>query len=102
MVSKRKSPKPDLSSALARYIGVLAVSADATSHAEDRVIYTKHLADAARMFAELHAGRISVLRELVESERHGYGWGYLSGDTGAAAESAFDVFARAVEATSSS
>jgi hypothetical protein len=35
----------------------------------------------------------------VSLERHTYGTGFLSGDEGSAAESAFDTFAKLVETT---
>lgn len=92
----------DLSTALAEYISTLAASADRASRAEDRPIYTRHLAEAALMFSDLHSGSHGTLRERIESERHSYGWGYLTGDAGAAAEAAFDAFARLVESEANS
>ena len=40
---------------------------------------------------------IDKLKEVVVSERRSYGWDYLSGPEGKAAESAFDAFTRLVE-----
>jgi hypothetical protein len=37
------------------------------------------------------------LRQLVASERRCYGWSFLSGPPGEAAETAFDQFAKLVE-----
>jgi hypothetical protein len=88
----------DLTSALADYIAVLAASADRTTRAEDRSAYTRHLSEAARMFADLHGRQLDRLRERVAAERHAYGWSYLSGDAGEAAEAAFDALARRIEA----
>lgn len=85
--------------ALAAYVAVLSRSARETHRADDRHIYTQHLAAAARFFLALHAGRVEELRSLVASERHAYGWDYLSDAEGAAAEKAFDDFAKVVEAT---
>ena len=82
--------------ALSHYVSVLAASAEHTTRAEDRAVYTGHLAEAARMFAALHAGDEQALRTLLERERRAFGWGYLSGDTGAAAEAAFATFASLV------
>ena len=84
--------------ALARYVAVLSHSAHETHRAEDRAIYTQHLATAARFFLAVHSGRIDELKSLVASERRAYGWGYLSYAEGSAAEKAFDDFAKFVEA----
>ena len=88
-----------LEEALATYVGVLKSSADRTTMANDRHTYEQHLAAAARMLAALHEDlSLVALREQVASERHAYGWGYLSGDAGTSAEKAFDEFAKIVEA----
>jgi hypothetical protein len=89
----------ELLDALAKYVAVLNHSAQQTHRAEDRQSYTLHLATAAQFFVAAHAGRVEELRALVARERHAYGWGYLSYDEGAAAEKAFDEFAKVVEAT---
>ena len=83
--------------ALAQYISVLSRSAESTNYADDRPIYTKHLAEAARFFVLAHANRIPELAALVHDERRSYGWGYLSGDFGSQAESAFNKFATFIE-----
>ena len=84
--------------ALADYIAVLEKSARETDRAEDRSRYQQHLASAALMYAAI-AKQCSLegLRELVASERHSYGWSFLSGPPGEAAETAFDQFAKLVE-----
>lgn len=87
----------DLIAALTNYVSVLEVSAEQTTRAEDRSVYTRHLAEAARMFAALHAGDEQGLRERIKAERRNYGWGFLSGEPGAAAEAAFDALARQVD-----
>jgi hypothetical protein len=87
----------ELLDALARYVDVLSRSAQESNRAEDRHTYTQHLAAAARFFMAAHAGRTEELRALVASERRAYGWGYLSYAEGAAAEKAFDDFAKVVE-----
>ena len=89
----------ELLDALAKYVIVLNRSAQETHRAEDRQSYTRHMAAAAELFVAAHAGRLEELRELVASERHAYGWGYLSYDEGDAAEKAFDEFAKVVETT---
>lgn len=86
--------------ALTKYASVLARSAESTDYADDRPIYTKHLAEAARFFVLAHEGRISELVALVHDERRSYGWGYLSGDIGAQTESAFNDFATFIESLS--
>jgi hypothetical protein len=76
--------------AVAAYIGVLAASADATDRAEDRSQYEARLASAARLVALLAAQpSSSTIEAWVESEQRAYGWGYLSGEPGEAAERAF-------------
>lgn len=86
-----------LINALAQYIEVLSRSAQATTRAEDRSTYTSHLAAAAEIFVCLHSGRLSEAKILVSDQRRAYGWGYLSGDEGSAATTAFDRFASMVE-----
>jgi hypothetical protein len=76
--------------ALTDYVTVLERSIGTTSFANDRPIYQGHLAVAASMYAAVHRGASpSELREKVAEERHAYGWGYLQGNEGAAAETAF-------------
>jgi hypothetical protein len=87
-----------IKSALAEYISSLEASAAKTHRAEDRSRYQHHLAAAALMYAALEKHRsIEKLRELVASERRSYGWDYLDGPEGKAAEVAFDEFAKLVE-----
>ena len=82
---------------LARYVGILSESAETTNYADDRPIYTKHLAASAQFFLLIHGKQLSALAQLVHDERRSYGWGYLSGEMGARAESAFHEFATKVE-----
>ena len=90
-----------LENLLARYIEVLSTSATDTSRAEDRPRYEHHLAEAARMFSVLRLGKnLDALKRIVADERRSFGWSYLSGDSGKAAERAFDDFAKQVEGTS--
>jgi hypothetical protein len=50
------------------------------------------------MYALLHRDEpLSMLKEKVAEERHNYGWGYLQGSEGEAAESAFHKFATLIE-----
>ncbi len=87
----------ELKSALAEYISVLETSAANTHRAEDRGRYQQHLADAALMYAALEKHQsVEKLKELVASERHGFGWDYLDPE-GKAAEAAFSAFAKLVE-----
>jgi hypothetical protein len=89
----------DILDGLAKYVAVLQMASRQTHRAEDRPSYTKHLAAAAQFFEAAHTGHLEELRSLVASERHAYGWGYLSDAAGSAAERAFDDFAKLVEAT---
>jgi hypothetical protein len=84
--------------ALSRYISVLENSASKTTRAEDRVAYTKHLAEAARMFRAAQDGAMADLKDLVASERNHYGRSFLYGESGSKAEAAFNEFAKLVEA----
>ena len=86
-----------LQDALAEYADVLAKSADSTTHASDRNLYQRHLAEAARIFADLRAGDLAAVRERVAGERRGFGWSYLAGPEGEAAERAWQAFATLVE-----
>lgn len=88
----------ELFAALEGYVSVLCTSADTCSRTEDRPLYEKHLAAAARMFLALR--RDPSLREIttiVAEERHGYGWSYLSAECGSRAETAFARFAEIVD-----
>ena len=81
---------------LAAYIAVLNDSASRTSRAEDRAAYTRHLAAAARMFVAIDAGDHAELMRIVAGEEHGYGWSFLDGAVGEAAEASFSAFATSV------
>ncbi len=84
--------------ALTEYVGVLGDSLERTSYANDRHLYLGHLGAAAIMYAILHRGEpMSRLKEKVAEERHNYGWGYLQGSEGEAAEAAFHKFATLIE-----
>jgi len=79
---------------LAQYIAELDAAASACTRAEDRHMYQSHLAEAARMFVALSSAEpLAQVLPLVESEAHGYGWGFLSGSSGEKAEAAFQKFA---------
>jgi hypothetical protein len=82
---------------LCNYAEVLAKSADRSTRAEDRTVYAQRLAVVARMMVAAHHGKRTELENLIASERRAFGWGYLSGVEGAAAERAFDEFAKSVE-----
>jgi len=85
--------------ALAQYVDVLSRASHATTRAEDRTTYASHLAAAAEIFSCLHSGRLSDAKAIVGDQRRAYGWGYLSGDEGATATTAFDRFASIIEAS---
>jgi hypothetical protein len=88
----------ELKSALAEYIDALETNASRTHRTEDRSRYQQHLASAALMFAALEKHRsIEKLKKVVASERRSYGWGYLDGPEGEAAESAFYAFEKLVQ-----
>ena len=81
---------------LANYASLLSASAAQTTRSEDRDSYRHHLAAVAEMLGALGRSDTSELQRLVESERHSFGWGYLSGDAGSKAEKAFAEFDRSV------
>lgn len=51
------------------------------------------------MFEAVHRQAVDELKELVTAERRAFGWAYLNGPEGQAAERAFDHFAKHVEST---
>jgi hypothetical protein len=84
--------------AVAAYIGVLAASADTTDRAEDRSQYEARLASSARLVALLAARHSSeTIDAWVESEQRAYGWGYLSGESGEAAERALAALTESLQ-----
>lgn len=86
--------RKDIEDRLAEYIAVLSTATEETSYSADRPRYASHLAAAARMFSSVRLGDpVEDLRQLVENEQRNYGWGYLSGDCGERATSAFSQFA---------
>ena len=79
-----------LTDTLANYIAVLADSLNKTSQPEDRSSYVRHLSEAAILFSLLHRGAsFERLEENIKSEQRNFGWSYLSGSEGEAAETAF-------------
>jgi len=89
---------PEIQEALAKYVQALEKGSAATQNANDRPLFLGHLAAAAGMFADLHRGDMTALARRVVEERRSFGWSFLAGDSGAAAEKAFDEFAKSVEA----
>jgi hypothetical protein len=86
--------------ALAKYLAVLATSADRTNYAEDRILYQQHLAVAAKMLAAIYSDQsLAALRTLVAEERRAFGLSYLSGEPGKLAENSFNEFSAFVEQT---
>jgi hypothetical protein len=89
----------DLQDALAQYIRILAKSADSTHDANSRPLYDLHLAEAARLFAELRAGDLAAVRAHIARERRAFGWSFLPGREGEVAEHAWDEFAKLLPST---
>lgn len=87
----------NLLSALTEYVRVLNGSAESTSRAEDRSKYSSHLAAAALMYMHILTNNREGLQSVVSSERHAYGWSYLSETEGAATEKAFATFSTLAE-----
>ena len=84
--------KSQLEAALAEYVSALSNSAGTTSRSEDRATYQNHLASAAVMFVAIHQEDMVRLKELVDAELRSFGWSYLSGEEGSAAEAAWTRF----------
>ena len=82
--------------ALLVYIRALDVARETTNKPEERVAYTKHLAEAARIAAALELGAAEPLVTLVQTEQRSHGWNYLAGDHGDRASAAFGAFCRLV------
>ena len=97
LAGRAMDDREEVQDRLASYIADLAISAKETTHAADRPAYTSHLAEAARMFAACRSGSLDDLRALVKSQRDAFGRGYLVGDPGSKATTAFDQFATFVE-----
>jgi hypothetical protein len=88
-----------LEEALADYVRVLLKSAATTGRAEDRNLYTKHLAEAARLFVCIRDSDFDSLLDGVRQENRSFGWAYLTGDAGEVAEKAWHSFATLVESS---
>jgi hypothetical protein len=87
----------DIATSLANYIATLYESAINTTRAEDRSLYTQHLANAALLFAAFQKNASERLSDLIGQERRAYGTAFLSGEVGAKAEAAFNSFADSLE-----
>ena len=84
--------------ALCEYVSILDANSRVANRAEDRQVNDRLLANAARMFLALETEKpLENLRQLVSTARHSYGWGYLAGSAGEAAESAFSDFANRID-----
>lgn len=88
----------EIITALTDYVRVLHGSAAGTARAEDRGKYTRHLAAAALMYMHALSNDRDGLESVVSSERRAYGWDYLEGSEGAAAEGAFARLSALIEA----
>ena len=76
---------------------MLEQSSQTTTRTEDRGRYQQHLAVTAQLFIALRGNRpLAGLKELLASETRSYGWDYLDGDAGQAAERTFEYFNKSV------
>jgi hypothetical protein len=87
-----------LQDALAKYVRIVGTSADSTHETNNRPLYDLHLAQAARLFADLRAGDMAAVRERVADESRAFALTFLAGRDGEAAERAWHAFASLVEA----
>jgi hypothetical protein len=93
-----RSNREQLLEELSQYVAVLMKSAEETQRSEDRQKYTAHLASAAVIFHHLQIESWTSLQQKLANEKRSFGWDYLDGIAGVAAESAFEIFAARVDA----
>jgi hypothetical protein len=82
----------DLLGHLAEYINVLAARLKSTKHPQDRSAYERHLAAAALIRESLRQSNFEQARQHIASEERNFGWSFLPGEEGNAAEAAFVRF----------
>lgn len=87
-----RSNREQLLDELSRYVAVLMKSADETRRSEDRQKYTAHLASAAVIFHHLRSEDWTAVQRTVAAEKRSFGWDFLDGAAGSAAEHAFSAF----------
>jgi hypothetical protein len=88
---------PDLLNDIAEYISVLSASLEKANSVQDRSAYERHLAAAASIRESLRQCNFQQARQQVASEERDFGWSFLPGEEGRAAESAFVHFKRLFE-----
>lgn len=74
---------------LASYIDALDAGLAATTNANARPVYTRHLAAAARIASAVLLDRPGDVRRLIEDEQRAHGWGFLGGPEGERSNGAF-------------
>jgi hypothetical protein len=92
----RLQKAPIVNTALLEYIRALSAGREASHSPEERVAYTKQLAEAARIVEALESGALSALSTLVEAETRANGYVWFEGAHGEAVASAFARFARSI------
>lgn len=87
----------EITSLLAEYILALHRGLEATHQTEERPQYTRHLAEAALIFAYLHHDDLESAKRIVAGEIRSFGWSFLTGETGDQAVNSFWTLARSLE-----
>lgn len=88
---------PDLLDDLAEYISVLSASLEKANNAQDRSAYERHLAAATSIRQSLRRSDVHHARQQVANEERDFGWSFLPGEEGSAAEAAFVRFKKLFE-----
>ncbi len=83
---------PDLLNNLAEYISVLSASLEKANNVQDRSVYERHLAAAASIRQSLRQSDFHQASQQVANEERNFGWSFLPGEEGKAAEAAFMRF----------
>ena len=86
----------DLLDDLAEYINVLSTGMKKTKNAQNRSLYLEHLAAAALIFQSLQQSNFQRAQQVAEEQRQ-FGWSFLPGEEGSAAEAAFVGFKKLFE-----
>ena len=87
----------DVMDDLAQYINVLSTNMEKAKHTQDRSFYVGHLAAAALIFKSLQQSNFEQARQQIATEKRNFGWSFLPGEEGSAAEAAFARFTKSFD-----
>jgi hypothetical protein len=83
----------EITNKLADYILVLSEALEKDNYANNRPMYTKHLAAGAVMLALLQKNKnLAEIVDLVKQENRNYGWSYIKGPYGEIIGTAWEEF----------